>query len=99
MAEKKLAIERARRKGAIQPFPGQSGWPYDDDDEEFKEEADKDKDKDSVKENNGGKGNLQLDAGETLMLTCNYVMFTKLSGLLIILPTTSNVEIKVLVLP
>ncbi len=33
LAEKKLAIERARRKGAIQPFPGQSGWPYEDEEE------------------------------------------------------------------
>ena len=31
LAEKKLAIERARRKGAIQPFPGQS-FPMGDDD-------------------------------------------------------------------
>ena len=32
LAEKKLAIERARRKGAIQPFPGQSGLPLEDGD-------------------------------------------------------------------
>ena len=26
MAEKKAALERARRKGAITPFPGQNGY-------------------------------------------------------------------------
>ena len=31
LAEKKLAIERARRKGAIQPFPGQN-FPMGDED-------------------------------------------------------------------
>ena len=27
LAEKKLALERARRKGAITPFPGKACWP------------------------------------------------------------------------
>lgn len=83
LAEKKLAIERARRKGAIQPFPGQ-GLPMEDDPEV-------DPDDDNSNSNHVG-GNTNAN-GDTRRGSRRSLDITELGAgmfIIILLPTLST---------
>ena len=64
LAEKKNAIERARRKGAIQPFPGQNALPLEDQMTRPSSSADGRKQQNSAGSSRGGGVKSRMDVTE-----------------------------------